>query len=115
MTAPTAAGALATHDPFAPSHEPARTLYEAFQAEAQLRKGRPLVVWVEAELQAVHRAGCAFAAAAGWPAPSRPQVEAAERYARGSADFRSKRALVLERSVRPPRQAGATAAREATA
>ena len=110
LTASPSAAALATYDPFAPSHEPARSLYEAFQAEAKLRKSRPLAVWIEAELDAVHRAACACAARLGWPQPTRAQVEDAERYARGSADYGSKWALVLERSMRPP-HAGARPSR----
>lgn len=88
-------------DPFAPRHEPARSLYEAFQAEARLRKGRPLEVWIEAERHAVWRAACEYAQQHGWPEPALAQVESAERYAKGSADYGAKWAYTLERSMRP--------------
>ena len=82
-------------DPFAPRHEPAATLYAAFLAEAAKRKGRMPEVWIPAEIDAVHAAAVKAAAERDLPAPTRDDVERAERYARGSADYGAKWAAVL--------------------
>lgn len=89
------------HDFFRPRHAPASVLYDAFQDEAKLRKGRDVEEWIRLELEAVHRAACTYAAEQGLHAPSLEQVAAAERYARGSADYGSKWALVLAEKMTP--------------
>lgn len=83
------------HDFFRPRQAPASVLYDAFQEEATHRKGRDVEEWIRLELEAVHRAACSYAAEHGLHAPTLEQVAAAERYARGSADYGSKWALVL--------------------
>ncbi len=74
-------------DPFQPRSEPARTLYEAFQAEAAQRRGRKFPDWVVAEQEAVFRAAQDAAARMGLRAPTMAEVQAAEIYASGSTDY----------------------------
>lgn len=42
-----------TFDPFRPTREPWRSIYDAFQAEATQRHGRSVTEWIAAEEQAV--------------------------------------------------------------
>lgn len=86
-------------DFFRPRHEPARTLYDAFIAEAAKRKGRPLAEWLEAEPVAVWQAACTYARQHALKAPTLEDVKEAERYARGSADYGAKWAYVLARKM----------------
>lgn len=93
-----AARAPQAPDIFLPPREPARQIYQAFQAEALKRKERPLDVWVNAEIDAVHAAANKAARALGLRALTREEVMAAESYARGSADYGAKWAYgVVER------------------
>lgn len=78
---------------------PASLLYDAFQEEAKHRKGRDVDEWIRLELEAVHRAAVTYAEQHGLHAPTMEQVAAAERYARGSADYGSKWALVLSQKM----------------
>lgn len=96
---------MSQHDPFQPSHEPARTLYEAFQQEARLRKSRPIAQWVEAERNAVFKAACDYARAHGLRAPTLEEVRAAEMYAMGSVDYGAKWAYGVERAMVPAKNA----------
>jgi hypothetical protein len=84
-----------SEDPFRPSSEPARSIYDAFQAEASKRKGRSVDKWVAAELDAVLAASVAAAQRCGLSAPSRDDVVRAELYARGSVDYGAKWAYTL--------------------
>ena len=77
-------------DIFRPRTEPARTLYDAFLAEAKHRAGRDFEEWHNAELNAVHDAARKYAEAHGTTAPTFEQVCAADAYASGSADYGSK-------------------------
>jgi len=77
-------------DIFEPRQEPARSIYKAFQAEAEKRNERTLDEWMEAEKDAVHREAVFQAQRLGMQAPSMQQVADAERYARGSVDYGSK-------------------------
>jgi hypothetical protein len=74
-------------DLFQPIFEPARSIYEAFQAEAKNRSGRSVEEWMTAELNAVYREAVIQAQALGLRAPSKEEVESAERYAMGSVDY----------------------------
>lgn len=76
-----------TCDTFRPHQEPARTLYDAFQAEAAHRQGRSFNEWNAAEIGAVHHAATAAFPNHGLTAPSRADVEAAQTYAMGSIDY----------------------------
>lgn len=89
-----------TFDPFRPRHEPALSIYEAFQKEAVLRKERAVEVWIEAEIQVVHEAAIAKAREMGLRAPSRGDIEHAEGRARGHTDYGLKWALGVVESMR---------------
>ena len=88
-------------DIFEPRHEPARSIYLAFQAEAAKRKGRPVDAWIKAEREAVLRECAHQAQMRGLRAPSMDEVTAAERYAQGSADYGAKWAYQLVRVMVP--------------
>ena len=94
------------YDFFRPRQAPASVLYDAFQAEALHRKGRDVEEWIRLELEAVHRAACSYAADHGLHQPSMEEVAAAERYARGSADYGSKWAIVLAEKMHQARKMG---------
>lgn len=74
-------------DPFRPRREPAMSIYDAFQAEAGKRAGRPMDAWIQAEREAVWRAARDQAAKLGLRCPTLSDVESAERYAMGSIDY----------------------------
>ncbi len=95
--------APSSYDPFEPRHEPARTLYLAFQNEARLRKGRSVEEWIRAERDAVFNAARVYAESNGMRVPTLADVEAAERYAMGSADYGLKWSLGVERAMRETR------------
>lgn len=82
-----------TCDPFRPRHEPALTIYVAFQREATHRESRHFEAWAEAEIQAVHQAAAIKAQEMGLRVPTRRQVEQAEVRARGHVDYGLKWAL----------------------
>lgn len=88
-------------DLFAPRHEPAKSIYEAFQSEAAHRHSRSLDAWIEAELQAVHATSVRLAASMHLSAPTLDQVRSAEVYARGSVDYGAKWAYALCRVMKP--------------
>lgn len=89
-----------THDPFRPSREPARSIYDAFQAEASKRQGRSVEEWLQAEREAVWRAAHDQAAMLALRCPTMGEIEAAERYAMGSVDYGLKWALGVERLMK---------------
>ena len=92
------------YDFFRPRQAPASVLYDAIRAEARHRKSRDVEEWIRLELEAVHRASCSYAAEHGFVSPSMEEVAAAERIARGSADYGSKWAiLVAEKMVKQRR------------
>lgn len=78
------------HDIFQPRNEPALSIYNAFQDEAKKRKGRSVNEWVSAERNAVFREAVHQAQKLGLRVPTMGEIEAAERYAMGSADYGSK-------------------------
>lgn len=77
-------------DPFRPYRESARSIYDAFQAEAANRKGRSIEEWMEAERQAVYREAMHQAGILGLRAPSIEEVVRAECCAAGSVDYGAK-------------------------
>ncbi len=89
-------------DVFEPVNEPARTLYLTFQEEAALRKGRPVEVWTRREVEVVFEKAQELAASMGLRAPSLEEVEALERYARGSVDYGAKWAHRIAEAMRSP-------------
>ncbi len=97
----------ASSDPFRPQHEPHRTIYDAFVAEARKRPGRALEIWIQAELDSVYQAALGSFPKSGLPTPTREQVAAAEHYARGSADYGLTWACTLVNDMRRAAQHGA--------
>lgn len=92
--------------PFRPTKEPARSIHDAFQLEADKRKGRALEVWIAAELQAVFDAAQLAAERHGLRKPSMDEIKSAEIYARGSTDYGAKWAhVVVDVMSRPARPA----------
>lgn len=77
-------------DAFSPKSEPARSIFEAFQEEASKRNGRAISEWELAEIEAVHRTAGHQAIVHGLRIPTRDEIVAAERLARGHADYGSK-------------------------
>ena len=70
-----------------PRNEPACTLYDAFQAEAEHRDGRALEDWTRMEREAVWRAARDYAQQHGLRVPTLEDVERAETFACGHADY----------------------------
>lgn len=89
------------HDVFRPRQEPARSIYDAFQAEAALRPGRSVEEWCQAERLAVWRAARDYAQAHELTAPSLAQVERAEQYALGGVDYGLQWALQVSKAMKP--------------
>ncbi|ABE47370.1 hypothetical protein [Polaromonas sp. JS666] len=78
-----------THYPFRRRQEPARAIHDAFQLEANKRKGRQVDEWIKAELQAVFVAAHLAADCQGLRKLTMEEIQSAERYARGSVDYGS--------------------------
>ena len=77
-------------DFFRPSIEPARTLYDAFQKEAEKRKERDSEEWILLERLAVWRAARDYAQQHGLGIPLMHVIEEAEQLACGHVDFGAK-------------------------
>ena len=92
------------YDPFQSRHEPARTIYEAFQAEAAHRRQREVDVWIRAERDVVHSTAAQLASEYGLRSPSIAEVEAAECRARGHIDYGLKWALYVVEAMRRPEE-----------
>lgn len=75
-------------DIFKPRNEPARSIYESFQKEAKNR-GRN-EDWIERERLAVFNCAKNYCELNGLIYPSLKEIEEAENYAMGSADYGSK-------------------------
>lgn len=86
-------------DALRPRNDPARAIYDAFQAEALLRHRRDLDEACTKERQAVHRAACEYAKSHGWSEPKMLDVQQTELYARGSADYGATWAYALARRM----------------
>ena len=87
-------------DIFEPRHEPARSIYLAFQSEAANRKGRSTDEWLSAERDAVFREAVHQAQKLGMRVPTMDEVVRAENYASGSADYGAKWAYCLVEAMR---------------
>lgn len=74
-------------DIFRPRSGPAQVIYDAFQAEAALRKGRSFQEWSTAETRAVLEASVMVARRDGLPEPDMQDVERAEVTASGHVDY----------------------------
>ena len=87
-------------DIFEPRHEPARSIYRAFQTEATKRKGRSIDEWLAAERDAVFREATHQAQRLGLRVPTMDEVVSAERYAAGSVDYGAKWAYCVVEAMR---------------
>jgi spore germination protein GerM len=87
-------------DVFRPSREPAKTIYDAFQKEAENRTSREFEDWTEAETQAVHKAACKYAEEHGLPIPTIEDVRDAEISASGHIDYAAKWAYRVAEKMR---------------
>ena len=74
-------------DVFRPSHEPHRTIYDAFQDEASKRAGRTPEEWILAERLVVWGTAKREAAKRGMTEPTLDQVQRAELLACGHCDY----------------------------
>lgn len=86
-----------------PTRGPAKRLYDAFQAEALLRKGREVGIWIEREQLAVWAAARDYAQQHGRPVPTLEQIKAKEQLALGHTDYGSKWALGVAELLAPAR------------
>ncbi|WP_228757801.1 hypothetical protein [Pseudomonas aeruginosa] len=87
-------------DVFQPTTEPARSIYAAFQAEAEKREHRSVEEWMSAEVDAVHREAVHQARTHGLRVPSKEEIERAESYAMGHADYGAKWAYSVVDAMR---------------
>lgn len=87
-------------DMFEPRHEPARSLYHAFQSEATKRKERSIDEWLAAEREAVFREATHQAQRLGLRVPTMEEIVSAERYAAGSVDYGAKWAYGVVEAMR---------------
>ena len=90
---------MATNDFLRPLRDPARAIYDAFQAEAAQRAARTGLEWVELERMAVWRAARDYAQQHGLHVPTLDQIQRAEIYAAGSADYGAVWAYQVERAM----------------
>ena len=91
-------------DVFRPHRDPARAIYDAFQAEAAKRNGRTVSEWMGRERDAVLREAVFQAHKCGLRAPSYDEVVQAERSASGHTDYGAKWAYGVVEAMRcPPR------------
>lgn len=89
-------------DVFQPRSEPAKSIYEAFQAEASMRDGRSIDEWQDAERNVVLLEAGIQARKLGLREPTLEEVMLAERYAMGSIDYGSKWPSSLASAMRAP-------------
>jgi len=87
-------------DVFQPRHEPARSIYDAFQNEAAKRTGRTVEEWRKCELDAVFREAAHQAQKLVLLVPTMDEIVRAERYASGSADYGAKWAYGVVEAMR---------------
>lgn len=96
------------NDQLRPRVEPAATIYDAFEKEAERRDADHLEESFQKEREAVLRAATEWAKKEGWYIPTMEDVENAEATAVGSADYGAKWALSLSNTmieaVRPSRE-----------
>ncbi|WP_060158652.1 hypothetical protein [Burkholderia cepacia] len=81
---------MSTFDVFEPKREPARSIYLAFQREAEHRKKRTVDEWLRGEREAVFDESVRQAVKMGLRAPSMEEVILAERSAAGHIDYGAK-------------------------
>lgn len=77
-------------DVFEPRAEPARSIYLAFQREAENRQSRDLEEWITAERNAVFQEGQRLAVLLNLKPPTMEDVKRSEIAALGHVDYGSK-------------------------
>lgn len=87
-------------DIFRPHNDPARAIYDAFQAEAEKRPERTCDEWIAAERMAVWRAARDYAQQTKLRIPTLQEVELAERLACGHCDYGAKWAYGVTEAMR---------------
>ena len=90
---------MSDRDIFRPLHDPARSIYDAFQAEAAKRNGRTIKEWQNAERNAVLREAIFQAQKMSLNPPTLADVELAETSAMGHCDYGSKWAYGVVRAM----------------
>lgn len=85
---------------FRPKMEPARTLYDAFQAESLKRPDRTLDVWIDLERDAVWDAAKAYALRHDMRTPTLAEVQICEQAALGHVDYGAKWAIYVAEYMR---------------
>ena len=88
--------------PFRPRLDPARALYDAFQAEARHRSHWSFEEWEQAEIDVMFHEARRQAHAHGLRAPLREEIQGAELSARGSADYGAKWAYRIVDAMHRP-------------
>jgi organic hydroperoxide reductase OsmC/OhrA len=84
---------------FEPKHEPAKTFYLAFEKEAENRKGKDPEDWILAERSAVYNAALDYATRKNLVPLTMEEIEKAEIYATGSADYGAKWAFKVVQAL----------------
>lgn len=87
-------------DPIRPTRDPARSIYDAFQAESAKRAGRSIDEYVTAEREAVLRESISQARRLRLQPPTMGEIIAAEQNAYGSADYGAKWAYGVVDAIR---------------
>ena len=83
------------NDALRPRSDPAQTIYDAFQLEAEKRDGRSTAEWQEAERQTVYDAAKHYAEKHSLHIPTMEDVKRAEMSAYGQRDYGSKWAYAM--------------------
>ena len=89
-------------DIFQPRHEPARSIYEAFQVAARMRKGHTIAEWAATERDAVFHEAVSQAKKYGLRIPTMDDVVSAERSAMGHVDYGAKWAYRVTEAMQRP-------------
>ena len=90
---------MTDRDIFRPIHDPARSIYDAFQNEALKREGRSVEEWQSAERDAVLRESIFQAQKMSLTPPTLAEVELAEQNATGHCDYGAKWAYGISRAM----------------
>lgn len=98
---------MSTHDVFRPHRQPAQAIYDAFQMEAEKRRGRSVEEWLKAERQAVLAAASQAAEQMGLAVPTMEQVILAEHCAMGHVNYGAKWAYGIAESMHKAQRATA--------
>jgi len=89
-------------DVFRPHQEPARSIYDAFQEEAEKREGRSIEAWQTAEKKTVWQAARDAAQQRGLRVPTMEEIERAESSACGHVDYGAKWAYGIVEAMNRP-------------